>query len=1004
MSSSHAPEPSPAPTLAGVPGYFPPTPDTSSAHDANPLEADTPPDHGTDYAHKVNNVVGAAVAGTLGLVVGGPAAAVIAGGIVGLVESENDKLKSRAADPSAAHDATATASTSTSEVEPAQAFDLQQQNSQSALHESPAQRLVSPETDDEGARLTGAGALGGALLAGASGAKVAENEISEPREDESLTPTATRHELPVQPEEPDFGTPAIEKEQAELAHSPAQRLLGERSESTVGAENILLAGGTGAVIADREIEEPELELPKTGETVATVAPSVSSPDQAVSEPLNRSVSSVPNPAPETPRPTATTQQSTSSFAAAVLAAGTGIDTPTREEVPLSMTGSTGIHPLVQASDLPVNNDTSREIGRSDDSSRPESSIHTHPNIFPVFEAAKKDTSVSSEPEIGAGLAHVADDASPSGPASEDVVHNPPPQTLDALVPVSEATEPEAERPRDFQPYTPPEHESEPAYQDKGKGKAKELEAVTAGAGTGAGAAILAHELREKRSIDSSDDQPSSQPGSIFQENFTPQPQIHEYNPLAIENQRAIPPQQAQGDPVLVLPVTADIKGKGKAIDPEELQKVPSTTLEQAGFAPGASNTVAAQEFAHLSEPAPEAELAAQAENPQAPRGPVQASNGEESKSSVAPLVVPAVAGLATGAAAPLAVNNNATSANLSQAPANSTGPIQQPSGSQQAVVVPQQQQTPLAQQAVSPVGQQQAQPSGFNAAAAPVQPRPEIPTQARPDAGMVSPAPAQPPVGRSNSPAGLTEGVERSPHMHIQTHADESGHKKLHRKSLAADTVPLKFGVGVTKASKPDKSSQNEARRQKMMDGLSGVPDPTTRSSAPTTFSHVPPAQQQDVYYQQNPAAQPSQPLARAQPGVQFERRQPVSAPRGATVGHETAQPVRAAPNRLAAVTPQGDATPPPVGSAAQVPGQPQGPLRTSAPSSPVSPAGPNNNGNVHRKLSKSRPRRKSNASAGSDKGGFLGKVFGRHSRSASGSVDGGSNRGSVELQRPAPQ
>jgi len=37
-----------------------------------------------------------------------------------------------------------------------------------------------------------------------------------------------------------------------------------------------------------------------------------------------------------------TQESSTSFTAAVLAASRGIDTPTREDVPLSMSGSTGV--------------------------------------------------------------------------------------------------------------------------------------------------------------------------------------------------------------------------------------------------------------------------------------------------------------------------------------------------------------------------------------------------------------------------------------------------------------------------------------------------------------------------------------------------------------------------------------------------------------------------------------------------------------------------------------
>lgn len=175
--------------------------------------------------------------------------------------------------------------------------------------------------------------------------------------------------------------------------------------------------------------------------------------------------------------------------------------------------------------------------------------------------------------------------------------------------------------------------------------------------------------------------------------------------------------------------------------------------------------------------------------------------------------------------------------------------------------------------------------------------------------------------------------------------------------------------------------------------------DPTMQRQQPTSFQQVPVAQQQQAYYQQAPVQQ-QQTIPRQlqpQPSVQFQQQQLGVATR---VGHESAQSVRAGPNRIAAVTPQGDFTPPPVGSGSHI--QTQAPVaRNSTPSSPTSPVGQNNE-TVHRKLSKSRPRRKSNASAGSEKGGFLGKVFGRHSRSTSGSVDGGSNRGSLEMQRPA--
>lgn len=65
---------------------------------------------------------------------------------------------------------------------------------------------------------------------------------------------------------PNFGTPAIEKSQAELAHSPAQRLLAEAASSSgsetppLRAEAALLgaaaAGATSVGKVEHEVEEP----------------------------------------------------------------------------------------------------------------------------------------------------------------------------------------------------------------------------------------------------------------------------------------------------------------------------------------------------------------------------------------------------------------------------------------------------------------------------------------------------------------------------------------------------------------------------------------------------------------------------------------------------------------------------------------------------------------------------------------------------------------------------
>ncbi|GAA5938323.1 uncharacterized protein JCM15063_000702 [Sporobolomyces koalae] len=933
-----APEPSPAPTLAGVPGYFPATPD--SAHAADPFESTE-----ESYAHKANNAVGVAVGAAAGLLLGGPLAGLVGASLVGAGELENDGLKAQLGDEPSRK------ATPASEPSPADQapFETQEANAQAELEQSPAQKLVSPDADKAASDLPAASAL----LAGAAGAKFAENEVPEPEEeDHSRTPTTTRPALPQVDQEvatpPDFGTPAVEKEQAALAASPAQRLLGERSESTVGAENILLAGATGAHVANREVEEPITDA-ATGDKLTPTGSGANIDSAGTSEPLELlvvQVSSVPQPAPETPRPVINSQPSNTSFAAAVLAAGSGIDTPTREDVPLSMTGSTGVHPLVQASDQSMRDPVSQA---------PESQLdtapHSRPNVLPAFFPVQPDVAAAPieqnilEPSRDAGVAQNEEHIDPS--SDGNVV-------LADLAPTTDTVQPQAE---DFEPYTPPVVGEEPKEPVLDKGKEKEHEVAGLAAGGLAGG-VLAHELREKRSIDSTDGR-SSQPGSIFQENFTPPPQPIEYDPLAIENQRAIPPQQARGDPVLVLP-SVD-KGKGRAIEPEELQQVPSTTAEQAGFARGAPQTVATEEFAHLSQPAPQAELAQETEAPVRAEPVVATAPAAAKETKIAAAAFPAVAGAAGASAMPLAVNNNATSAQFSQAPHAMLA-------AQQPLPIPQSQPAAVVHQPIvhQPIGQHQQQA----VQQAPVARAQAAPAQFENAAQPVSPA-------RTASPHGLVDGIERSPHMHIQTNHDDAGHKKLHRKSLAADRVPLKFGVGATKSSK---AIEQESRRDRVMDSLSGVPDPTLQrqqpvmAQAPQQFVAQPRQQPTAVHYQQ----QPQQGINQAQ-GVRA---------------------VPAAPSRVAAVGSQGALTPVPVGAAGQQPLPSAQTVRTSAPSSPSSPVG-QGHAQVNRKLSKSRPRSKSNTS---EKGSFFSKVFGssKHSREGSGSVDGGSHRGSMEAQRPS--
>ncbi|GAA6058653.1 hypothetical protein JCM10212_004064 [Sporobolomyces blumeae] len=1018
---SYAPEPSPAPTLAGVPGFFPPTPDLASSSSAQPEPFSTPTAsdpaadgtaNSDDYAHRANNTTGVLIGAAAGFVVGGPVGAAIAGGLVGLGELENDTIKAQQSSQHADRkDLEATPTTKPADLP----FDAQHDKSQAALEESPAQTLLAShdtpahqDQDDDGAKLTGAGAMGGALLAGAAGAKVMNNEVEDPAtttstDEDALTPTASHANLAPEPEPsaPDFGTPAVEKEQAALADSPAQRLLGTRTDSTVGDETALLAGGAGAVAPEREVEEPELEAPKDQMVASAGVPA----EESHSEPLERQVSSVPNPAPMTPRPEMQPHESTTSFAAAVLAASQGIDTPTREEVPLSMSGSTGKHPLVRASDESINDGDSIKTTQAPTEPSLSETRKSYPNVLPSFTpaAVAAGTAAPTLADKGKGV----DRGSENLAGDDEVVHNPPPQVLAAAVPANDLVEGGAPRPADFEPYTPPAvPEQQEAEMTESKGKGKEPEILAATVAGGAGAAVLAHELkRGDHAAVGDEDRPSSQPGSLFQENFTPHPQAIERDPLVdLDDQRAIPPQQAQGDPVLVMPMSSLDKGKGRAIDPEDLHNVPSTSPEQAGFAPGAKDTVAAREFAHLSEPAPQAELAAQQGLGERERaGPAAVVVPGESNVGHRNVAIPATAGLAAGAAAPLVVGRlddptahpamEQAVAPTSVAPVNPTSPI----AAEAAPIQP--------AKAVPPA------PAPAPARATGVQP---TPSPARQQVPVQQQVPIQP--QRASSPHGLAEGVERSPHMHIQTHQDESGHKKLHRKSLAADRKPLTFGIGATKSSKPDKTLANEGRRDRLMDGWSGVPDPTVQrqpavQQAPAMYhpsqainhpqqpqpvaqqpQSVPIHQQPRMVPQPQQQVQPAHPQA-LQPGVRPA--QAPAAPTGAlipgTAAHEYA---------LSSPNPAPAAGGPPRQQVAY-PAQASNP---SSPSSPVGPAGTNAPGETHhRKLSKSRPRSKSNAS-GSDreKGGFLSKVFGRHSRSGSGSVDGSSPRASSEMQRPA--
>lgn len=109
------------------------------------------------------------------------------------------------------------------------------------------------------------GPLGAAVGGGLAGLSAVEHQgitemalADEPKHHSSTT-TSTTAAAPaaVQLDTHEaFGTPAVEKEQAELAHSPAQQLLNNDNDDGHHLGEALFAGAAGAKLASNEVEEP----------------------------------------------------------------------------------------------------------------------------------------------------------------------------------------------------------------------------------------------------------------------------------------------------------------------------------------------------------------------------------------------------------------------------------------------------------------------------------------------------------------------------------------------------------------------------------------------------------------------------------------------------------------------------------------------------------------------------------------------------------------------------
>ncbi|BGP69192.1 hypothetical protein NBRC10513v2_002532 [Rhodotorula toruloides] len=963
-----APEPSPAPTLDdSFPGFYPPTPapgqhassasyPTTASPDADPSTALDPL---TQPHDRIEGAGRALLGAAAGFVVGGPVGAAIGGGLAGLSVVEGEGIAKRFGDrattptPPSTQDTAEGKANQADETNRPEFGDKAVEKEQAALASLPAQKLVGGD-DAEGAKITGAGALGGALLAGAAGAKVEENEVRAPgtEDDEAerngaVEPATTATEAT--PAQPDFGTPAIEKEQAALAASPAQQLLA-RTDSTAADEVALLAGAAGAKGAvSSEVEEParaplEVVTQRAVEAGAGVPSPTSAGEGAGGEALEREShnnNSTTRPALPLPQPSLT------SFTADVLAAGSGVHTPS--EAPGPAVGGFGMREegVVRADDRDLPREDAKEEGEERETGGKEGVVHNPSPLVPAAVAGtaagaallgpdllQKNTPKDFEPYTPPALEPsgppVSSSMSASQPssasiasASTDATEVPPApapshlKTLNAQNVKQDAEQLPDEADTSIPHARSPEHdqlargtgagmqtpmsesipmqtaleegpaaivEEEPKKVDKGKGKEVLGAAALGTAGVGAGVGM-------KEMLEGDKNESAAPPASQFRENLDSSD-----DPLTTEegetgaspagkhdlfnDQRAYPsvPHMMRTDEAIhdSSVGNGDAARRARVLDPKELAAVPATTPEQAGFTNvGSEITPAMQDFAHLSTPAPQAEQQAIAEGAGAPASTSTAMREEaiepekEKDSHHGTLAAGAgLAGIGAGAAGADLLSHDHAGAEPAAAraaagpssahaaePASTSGmsagiapPVGEPQAATSAAPVT---QTPAKapRTPVSRFTEETALPSGAETPSSTRAVMGSPPSSVHERSAATTPlaTPGGPTQNTTPTQSLFEAGVlEKSPHLKIQTHKVD-GHKRLHRKSLTANTAPTL--VGVTRSSheldRAKQSSQPGGVRQPSPPNVARQPSPpraAKQTSAPQAALAAAPA------------------------------------------------------------------------------------------------------------------------------------------------------------------